>query len=871
MNVKRVKGITYAALLLILCITCRQSYAQLAPKSIDIEFTDEPLKDALDKLRNASSIPLNYESSRLKQYSVKAKKFKAATLSIILEHLLSGTDLVYELRNEMLLIRRKSMPLGSRRSISGRITDNSSGEQLIGVTIAVPFMQEGTVTNNYGHFSIALPADSQLLRFSYLGFETIDTLVDIRNISQLNIRMRQEPAQSLNTVTIISDQAVPLQQTSQMSKVSVPVIQMQSMPRFFGETDLMKTLQMLPGVQQGSEATSALLVRGGSPDQNLVLLDEAPLYNPSHLMGIFSAFNTYAIKHVELYKGAFPARFGGRLSSVVDISMKDGNMHRLQGNVMVGLLASQLTLEGPLIKDKTSFILSGRRTYHDLYVGPIIKSDSPVEQFALYFYDLNAKVHHKFSDKDHVYLSAYAGRDRFKIKTNYSTNQTNSERSIIDNRLQWQHLSTTLRWNHTFSNKLFMNTTALFSKYGFNTSIKSALTTNLVKNIYDWSVVSGITDFTGKIDLDYRPVPVHSLRMGASYTNHAFEPGSSSMRQSIDQEVLANERFNAKVNATELDIYAEDDWQLSDKLKVNIGLHASSFAVEGKLYTSLQPRLSARYLVRRDWAIKASYARMTQYLHLLASNSISLPTDLWVPATKSISPQQSDQFALGLARSIWQDKAEFSLEGYYKKMKNVIEYREGISYVLNGQNSDWQSKVTAGNGTTYGMEMLLQKKAGRLSGWLGYTLAWSNRQLPDVNSGRSFPFKYDRRHTVNVVSIYKLTPGIELSGAFIFQSASPFTITTTQYEDASLNEELNFVTGRNNVRLNAIHRLDVGINFIKERRNGKVRTWNVSVYNIYNRKNLFHFVVDSYSDNTVNLKGTSLMPILPSISYSLKF
>ncbi|MGY0036277.1 TonB-dependent receptor [Pedobacter sp. NJ-S-72] len=793
--------------------------------------------------------------------------------------------LLTSFKNNLALAQTHLKPIPAQKNnpktLNGRITDQATGETLIGVSINTRGTKTGTTTNNYGYFSITVPADTATFRISYIGYQSIDTLINLSLKSTVAFRLK--PLQNeLNTVVIKGTHNQPIQNTSQMGKINLPISQIQALPKFFGEPDLFKALQTLPGVQQGSEGTSAMLVRGGSPDQNLILLDGAPLYNPSHLLGIFSAFNTYAIKNVDLYKGAFPARYGGRLSSVVDISMNDGNMNKVHGQFTLGLLASQLTIEGPIKKDKTSFIISGRRTYHDLFIEPILKSTNPdVEKFKLYFYDLNAKIHHKFSDKDHLYLSFYNGQDKLQTKVRQGAINDGTT-TLGDFGLGWRNTTGAARWNHIFSSKLFANTTLTTSQYKFNTTMTSSIFGSKANVNSDdiLSINSGITDYTAKIDFDYLPLPAHSIKMGGSYTLHTFTPGSSLSKQTFNNEVLKDENINSKIRGKEMDLYAEDDWTITDRLKANIGLHASGFNVQGKLYTSVQPRISARYLLPGDWALKASYARMTQYMHLLASNSVSLPTDLWVPATSKVLPQQSNQFALGASRNIFNDQFEFSAEGYYKTMNNIIEYKDGADYVVTSQDNDWENKITTGKGKAYGLELFLQKKTGRLTGWASYALAWTNRSLPEINNGKTFPYKYDRRNTLNLVGVYKLKPGIELSATFVYQSASPFTMATTQFEGIgpeqdkqhdNSDKKLEYIESRNNIRIQPTHRLDLGVSFIKLKKSGKVRTWNVSIYNVYNRQNLFYFNIKDYKGNTANLTGNSLLPIMPSVSYSLKF
>ncbi len=691
---------------------------------------------------------------------------------------------------------------------------------------------------------------------------------------KLDIKLRPTSA-DLKTVEIKTN-STGSAHNGELNRINVPIAQIQALPRFFGEPDLLKALQTLPGVQQGSEATSAILVRGGSPDQNLILLDGAPLYNPSHLFGIFSSFNTYAIKNVDLYKGAFPARFGGRLSSVIDVSMNDGNMQRLTGQASVGLLAAQFTLSGPIVKQRTSFLLSARRTYHDLYLAPIVKSQTPsIKRLIFNFYDLNFKVRHKISDADQLYLSGYSGQDNFGTMMTVADNQSNGS-TKSDYRLGWRNITGTMRWNHIFTPKVFSNFTLTTSRYAFKTSDESNTSNRGLSSSDVKKLNSGVVDYSAKLDLSYQPNPTHHLRSGMMITDHKFVPGASYEKStSNDQTNILRDFSNFNIRSKELGLFAEDEWVASDKFKVNLGLHFSGFASQDRSYYSLQPRLNFRYELPRNWSVNASYSSMAQYMHLLASNSISLPTDLWVPATAKIKPQQSNQFSLGFTRKFEELALDFSIEGYYKRMNNVLEYRDPSDLQSNMTDLQWEEKVTSGKGRSYGAELFLHKKEGRVNGWAGYTLAWADRQFNEINNGRAFPYKYDRRHTFNLVGIFKVTQNFELSANFIFQSASPFTLATTQYERISLEGDGTLVNenieSRNNIRLQAVHRLDISASLIKVRKGGTVRTWNFSLYNAYNRKNLFYFETNGRTTDKLNLTGYSILPILPSISYSLKF
>lgn len=869
------------SMLLCFFFSWQTTQAQDNNPRLSITFPATTLDVALRMLEQQSKVALSYENTRVRNIPVKARHYTDMPLEIILKEILEDTRMTFIRKNGNILIVPKPRQPGT---LSGYVEDQASGERLIGVSLAVPEYQAGTTSNNYGFFSITIPADSIRIRVSYIGYQRMDTTILLTADTRLNFKLLPDQ-RLLDVVTVRAAREERIQESSQMSMINLPASQIAAMPRFFGEADLLKTLQLLPGVKQGAEGTSALLVRGGTPDQNLILLDGAPLYNPSHLLGIFSTFNTSALKDVTLYKGAFPARYGGRLSSVVDVSTKDGDMRELHGDVSIGLLASQATVEGPIKKDKTSFIVSGRRTYTDLVAKPFIKNsyDREVDKFTMYFYDLNAKIQHVISDKDRLFFSLYHGQDKLRVSEKLEIKVPDNYRRASDFLILWGNTTGTVRWNHVFSKNLFANTMLLGSRYQFKTSTYN-------ENLYQGEMIadklqlnSGIQDYGAKIDFDYRPRPAHSIRMGSSYMFRIFSPGTIRQRKTENGTVTMDSLSdNRNIHGSEIDLYAEDDWTIHKKFKVNAGLHWSGFLVQGRFYNSLQPRISMRYLLPGDWGLKASYTRMTQYIHLLANNSITLPTDLWVPATKKILPQQADQYAIGIARNVFRNKFEFSVEGYYKRMQNVIEYKEGADYVASSRNESWQEQVTNGTGEAYGLEVLLQKKTGRFTGWMAYTWASSYRTLPEVNFGKRFPYKYDRRHDLHLVGMYKLRKNIELTGVWTFQSAQPFTIPLAEYEivrdpvrpvNGYNLDNIEYINGRNNLRIAPFHRLDLGVNFIRHKRNGNIRTWNVSVLNAYNQKNAFFYLLDTYHKERKEavLTGTTLLPIMPSFSYNLKF
>ena len=770
-----------------------------------------------------------------------------------------------------------------RYTISGFIEDKSSGERLINANVYDLNSKKGTVTNDYGFFSLSLAPDSIRLSVSFVGYGTY--LNDFVLNRDMNINVSLNPIITLSEVEISAKRQDDIVQSPQMSQIEIPIKQIQTLPVIFGEADVMKTLQLMPGVQSGNEGTSGLYVRGGGPDQNLILLDGVPVYNASHLFGFFSVFNPDAISNVRLITGGFPARYGGRLSSVLDIRMKEGNLRKFQGEGSIGNIASKFTLEGPIIKDKTSFIISGRRTYIDLLAAPIVSAINSAAgndskfRAGYYFYDLNAKINHKFSDKDRLFLSLYMGRDKAysKSKNSYIYNDTVNHQNM-NFELLWGNITGALRWNHVFSNKLFANTTLIYSNYIFDTSNEyEYLRHNKIESQFLFKYLSGIENTGVKIDFDYNPVPRHSIKYGVNYLYHTFKPGVTSYKAQDGASQISQSIGNKKIYANEFYLYAEDTWDISGLLRANIGAHYSGFYVREKYYDSFQPRVSMRALLNEKISLKTAYSQMNQYIHLLTNSNIGLPTDLWLPSTDGIKPQNSHQVAIGLAYNI--DKSyDLTVEGFYKTMNNLIEYKEGASFFQLSEN--WESKIEVGRGYSYGAEVLLKKQMGQLTGWIGYTLSWSWREFDNINFGEPFPYKYDRRHDISIVAMYKLNDNVDFGMTWVYGTGNAVTLAVARYlaeHEVHYDSELynsfygniEHYKGRNGYRMPAYHRLDLSANFHKQKEWG-MRTWSIGVYNAYNRQNPF-FLYFGYSNNSRVLKQVSLFPIIPSVRYSFKF
>lgn len=761
-----------------------------------------------------------------------------------------------------LLLLTATAAHAQRATVSGYVEDAESGERLIGATVYALQARDGAATNRFGFFTLGLPVGERILEVRSVGFQTDTLRLNLTRDTTLTIRLTA--GQELRDVLVEDSRIGRIEESTRTGLVEIPVATLQRLPALGGEVDLFKVLQLLPGVQSGVEGSSGLNVRGGSPDQNLILLDGTPVYNASHLFGFLSVFNSDALNRVELTKSGFPARYGGRLSSVIEIDMKEGNLQQYEFKGSVGVVATSLTVEGPIRKGKASYLISGRRTYIDALIRPFMEDD---EKGGYYFYDLNAKVNWLASDRDRLFASVYAGDDRFWAE---SRDSYQGERNESNADLGWGNVTGALRWNRVISPRLFVNTTLTFARYGFDTQSEVIEEFDGRTTTDFFAYTSGIRDIGGKVNAEFRPDDRHYLRAGIGVIGHRFSPGALSFEidgeEGID-DLIPDEQIT---NALALTAYAEDDWDLSASLKVNVGLHGSLFAVEGTQYASIQPRVSARYLVGPT-AIKASFATMQQNIHLLTNAGLGLPTDLWVPSTGRVRPQQSWQIAGGVSRTY--GAYEVSLEGYYKQMTGLVNYAEGAGFALPGQ--DWQDLVVSdGEGRSYGAEVFVQRKVGLTTGWVGYTLAWSDRQFDALNEGRRFPYRYDRRHDVSVVLTHQLSPRFDLGAAWVYGTGTAATLAESRFyaPSAAIRQtyqyQINAVrfSDVNGFRMPAYHRLDVSASWFI-RKGPKPRILTLSVYNAYNRKNVFY----ATWDGSGSLKGYALLPIIPSLSYRFSF
>ena len=787
----------------------------------------------------------------------------------------------------LLLAPLLSMAQG-RVTVSGYITDSTNGETLIGAGVKED--ANGAVSNSYGYYSLPLRSGTHTLTFSYVGFADKTVTLDLVRDTVISVAL--QPDASLNEATVVASKDAGIQSTK-MSAIEVPVTVIKNAPVLLGEADVLKTIQLLPGVQSGNEGFSGIYVRGGGPEENLLLLDGIAMYNAEHLLGILSIFQPEAVKKVTLYKGSFPARYGGRISSIIDIRTNDGNLKEFHGTVGVGALTDKLHLEGPIIKDKLAFSLSGR-VLHTFLFTPMIHrlAKRPVNY---YFYDANAKLTWRISDRDRLYANFYNGRDIFYFKEqasekgagtgdySYSTNDRFG--------IRWGNTLAGLRWNHVYGSRLFSNATLAYTRYKMLVDLdiveKSSEGGVRYEDKFLFNYGSGMRDITAKIDFDFTPVPEHLVKFGAEYVHHTFIPETiGGYISEMNGTELIDTTFKASSNAVlsghEMSLYAEDDISLGDRLVLNPGLRAAFFHTQGTPYFSLEPRMSAKFNFTGDFSAKAAYSRMAQYVHLLSPAKITLPIDLWVPITDKIKPVTSDQVSLGFYYSGLKGW-EFSLEGYYKWMHNILEYRDGTTFF--GNSSNWQSNVEMGEGLARGVELFVEKTAGKTTGWLGYTLAWSDRIFPDgtINGGEMFPYRYDRRHNVSLVVNHDFNKALSVSGTWVFATGGTVTIPERQTVVVTPDgrvEQQDFISHRNNYRIPPSHRLNLSLNWTRQKRRGEA-VWNISVYNVYNRMNPNFVFTDIYNEydvegnllenNKVHMTKITLLPLIPSIGWTRKF
>jgi len=856
-------------LLLLLLVSCSCLSQTLLDQPVSLSrrsgSVGEYLKDLTDE-----GIQISYSSAVVNTEERVRLDGQEKTVGDVLRAILKNQALrIAERNGRILLIATRDVK--KKYTISGFITDKKSGERLIGASVFLPGKRLGTTSNVYGFYSITLEEDTLDFQVSYSGFVTY--FASIHLVKDLQVDIQMEPAVIINEPVIVNSEGRKNVASRAVGKNDVSSGFIKSLPSLMGEADVFKSLQLLPGVQGSNEGSSGLNVRGGSPDQNLILIDGVPVYNASHAFGLFSVFNADAVNSVEIIKSGFPASYGGRLSSVIDVHMKEGDKYELHGEGGIGLVFSKLTIEGPIRKGKSSFLLSARRTYFDLLFDAALDASDAQAEFKPFFSDINAKANFPVGKNDRIYFSLYLGKDSYRSSDWYDNYDDSIHiRTTYTQAFSWGNITGLVRWNHVLSKKMFSNLTLTYSRYRFRNRTSEERESNVAHYgfLSDQRYFSGIQDLNFKMDVDYLPSPNHFIKMGFSSILHHYEPGISSFRQRDTVIKVDTEVDNHSLYALETDMYVEDDVRISPRMKMNAGLRFGSFLVKQKFMASLQPRLNLVFKLHDRWSLKASAGTMRQFIHLLANSNLGLPTDLWLPVTRRVPPQKSVQFTTGAVYR--HDKSlEASMEVYYKDMKNVIDYSEGSAF--GSAYNNWEDMVEIGSGKAYGIEWMLQKRKGKVSGLVSYTLGKSTRTFAAINDGKSFPYKYDRRHEVKTAVIWKPSQKFELGANWLFSTGNAISLPEAYYYDPFTNRYVDIYTARNNFRMPNYHRLDLSVKFTKQKKR-HLRIWTFHIYNAYNHFNTFFIykgedILGSPGD--VHFREVSVFPIIPSFSYQFKF
>ena len=825
-------------------------------KSTTIHAVDLSIRSILDEISVDLGIQFGYSESTIDVLRKVSIAKKNTSLRTVLRTLFPSKHYLFKvLENKVLIYVKDTDAKPLRFTLNGYIKEKGSQEYLSNVSLYIPALSVGCRTNSYGFYSLTIPEGSYELWISFVGYQDALYTIELQHSKIQNFELEFN-AEQLDEVVISGVAKGNKNDATQMSKLEIGAKEINSTPVLLGERDALKTLQLFPGVSSITEGAAGIQVRGGSADQNLILIDEAPVYNSRHLFGAFSIFNADAVQNIELFKGGFPAKFGGRLSSVIQIQTKDGNKSKWGGRVNIGTVSSSFLLEGPLKKEKTSFVLTGRRTYLDAFIRPFLDKN---EDYVFLFSDLNFKIHHIFSEKDKLIWSNYFGEDKI-----ISEPGTTGVGNFV---IKWGNITSTLRWNHEFSNRLFSNTSLIFSKYQF-----SAKTDFLPKEI---SHDSGVIDYAAKVDFNYYPKPSHNVQAGFSSTFHDFVPFRFSENFNLDLDQEREQRLKSLESA----VYLEDDWRINNQINIRPGIRVSHFK-QGP-YTFLRPELRFGLAWKRAKGLryKFSFARMNQYIHLLSHSGTSLPTDLWVSTGRTLKPQLSDLWTIGLLKKFLKNSFTLSVESYYKRMHEVLAFKNNYSFfdtvVSKSSQYFWENDLAAGDGWAYGIEVLLRKHKGKFQGWLGYTFSRSQRQFDEVNNGLKFDAKGDRRHSLKLAATYRPSKKFLWSANWLLASGENFTLSdriglsnTNVFPMAStVRNEVNFAQQTNNFKVSPYHRLDVGFQYLKTTKRNRERTWTFSVYNVYAKKNPFSFDIVNQS----SLEQLSILMVIPSVLYSYKF
>lgn len=838
--------------------------AQTVQPSISIRLSDVTLEEAIREIEKVSGVYMSYDPSLLR--SPRKVKYTAngKPLEEILRSVLTPYGLSYKIIGEQVVIQKPKVI--KKYNISGTIKDNASGETLIGAVITVKELPGiGTTTNAYGFFSLPLSEGGYTLRITYIGYHPLEQEVSLTDNKVVTFSM--QPATTQLKEAVVEESKSKHVSGTQVGTNHMTAREIRQIPVIFGESDVIKALQLLPGVKSAAEGSAGFYVRGGNADENLVLLDEATVYNPTHLLGFFSVFNTDALKDVTLHKGSMPAEYGGRLSSVLDIKMKDGNARLYEINGGIGLIASRLSVEGPIVKDKGSFMVSGRRTYADLFLK--LSSDANTRKTKLFFYDLNAKAHYSIGKRDKLFVSGYYGRDVFDFQGSGG--------------IDWGNGTASLRWNHIYNNKMFSNTTFIFSDFNFQFFVRS--------ESQKFSVVSGVRDYRIKHDMHFYPSERHNIKAGFSSSVQQFIPGlfKGDFGIEIPDSIINFEKRYAWENA----VYAQDEVLLWNTLRISYGVRLVAFSILGpgtyrtfdkegkptssqfytsgkfvKTYWNAEPRIAASIVVNPSHSFKVAYNRSVQNIHQLSNSTGSMPMDAWMPSTKYVKQATCEHVSLGYFASFWKDRLELSVEGYYKHMFNLIDYRSNTQIFLQGITED---AIVLGVGRAYGAEFLLRKRTGRVTGWVGYTYSRTERKFEQINNNNWFPAKQDRTHEVSVVLNFRISQRWSVGANFVYYTGNAITFPTSKYE---INGDTYFYySERNGFRMPDYHRLDLSVSYERTFAEKFTHGFTLSIYNVYSRRNPYFLAVNTEGSGTTaktKVKQFSLFPIIPSVTYNFK-
>jgi hypothetical protein len=884
----------FSLVLLVGLLSANVTAQELLQQRVTLTLEKTSLEEALYLLMDNHGIPLSFSNDILPEKQLSAR-INNRPLQNVLDYLFEETLISYrQVGRQLVLFKmdyRVPKVVSSRYTISGYVQDAETGERLISASVFDQISGKGTLTNEYGFFSLTLSSRKVDLNCSYLGYTPVRRQLELAGDRQININLRT--SLMLTEVLVVASDSISDLYDRGYSTEWIDISEVRNLPQLGGESDIIRFTHLLPGVQTGTDGVGGIFVRGGDAGHNLVLFDGVPVYNLSHGAGLYSIFNSDVLKQVTFTKGAFPARYGGRLASVLDVRTRDGNNQTFQGQAGIGLLSGRMTLEGPIVKGKSSFLISGRWSLLDWYLRPLarrLKSRRGEWGSTGYnFYDLNAKLNFEITERDKLFFSLYSGKDAF---LNYGetreqlmlpgVGQTFEPFANYDSQyreqLHWGNQIASLRWNHLFGPRLFANTTLTYSLLDvdiWHDSRDSVIQKNpkplISKRLIYGQYHSSIEDLSARMDLDLTPTAQHAIRLGGNVTYRHFRPGIVRYDEETEELFLEDNPVVNPVDATEVALYGEDDIRVLDHLNVNVGMRASMLFLSNRRYYSLEPRFAFRWDLMPRMALRGSASVNTQYLHLLSSSNLGLPIDLWVPSTAALPPQRSRQWTLGVDRELGRRWA-FSLEGYYKIMEDLITYEEGAFFLNN-----WENSVTTGNGEAYGVEMMLRKKSGPTTGWIAYGLSWADRQYRGINEGRRYPFKYDRRHDLKVVVKQQLWDWLNVSADWVFGTGLAYSFPVYIFDLPGNDRNLFGYDGKNNFRMPYHHRLDLALNAHFESKKLQ-HLVNLGLYNAYNRQNPLYYdirtrvIYNGEGFERVNYRErVTLVPLLPYFHYSLKF